>query len=169
MIQILINEINNKRKYQILLFSSIVFFFLLYVFLDLEQSNAYTNAYYINYSGLLSEFSGTTTFIHIMINVVIAVLSGIMVTLAILNQALTNIDPKGSNAVPMLTFIFGLLTFGCTGCVVAFFTAIGIAFTPIILPNANLLWKLMALLFVVLGYIYVIHSIKNIKCDLKRG
>lgn len=151
----------KDKKYVILVISLFFFFWGLYTFLDFEGST--------NYSVMISNFGVPITIIHIFINVIIAFLTSIMVSFSIINYNLYRVEPKGSNAVPFLTFIFGLLTFGCTGCVVAFFTSVGIAFTPIILPNANLLWKLAALLFVVLGFAWIMYSIQHTKCkvDLK--
>ena len=106
--------------------------------------------------------------VHILINIIIAVLTSIMVTFSIVNYKLTKVEPKGSNAIPFLAFLFGIFTFGCTSCVVAFVGAIGIAFTPIVLPNGNLLWKLGALLFVSIGFIWIMYSIQHTKCEIKQ-
>ena len=136
-----------------------VLFLALYIFLDFEGNT--------NYQIMITNFGLFITIIHILINVIIAILSSIMVGFSIINYRLTKIEPKGSNAVPFLTFIFGILTFGCTSCVVAFLSAVGIAFTPLVFPNGNLLWKLAALGFVILGFIFVMYSIKNTKCKIK--
>jgi len=137
-----------------------ILFFSLYVFLDFEGNT--------NYKLMNEEFGIGIVSIHIFINILIAMLSSTMVVFSIINFNLTKIEPKGSNAIPFFTFIFGLLTFGCTGCVVAFFSAVGIAFTPVILPNGNLLWKLIALLFVILGFIWIMYSIEHTKCKIKK-
>ena len=136
-----------------------IFFLGLYIFLDFEGNT--------NYVVMTEDFGLLIVSIHIFINVVIAVLSSLMVGFSIINHRLTSVEPKGSNAIPFLTFIFGLLTFGCTGCVVAFFTSVGIAFTPIILPAGNMIWKLLALLFVILGFIWIVYSINKMKCKIK--
>lgn len=149
-----------KTRNNLLMIGLLFFvFFALYVFLDFEGNT--------NYSIMISNFGLGVTMLHITINIIIAVLSSIMVGFSIINYRLTKIEPKGSNAVPFLTFIFGVLTFGCTSCVVAFLSAVGIAFTPLVLPNGNLLWKLAALLFVIIGFIFVMYSIKNTKCKIK--
>lgn len=159
MITLITNEAKTKKN--MLMFVLLFLFFLgLYIFLDFEGNT--------NYSNMIANFGGTITTIHIMINVIIAILSSIMVGFSIINYRLTQTEPTGSNAIPFFTFIFGLLTFGCTGCVVAFFSAVGIAFTPIILPNANLLWKLGALLLVIIGFVWIMYSIKNTKCKVKK-
>lgn len=157
MLTIIKNELKYPKNW-VLLPILFVFFFGLYVFLDFEGNT--------NYRLMTEAFGLGIVMIHIVINIIIAILSSIMVTFAIINQKLTKIDPKGSNAIPFLTFIFGLLTFGCTGCVVAFFTSVGIAFTPIILPAGNMLWKVLALLFVIIGFAYVMYTIEHTKCKI---
>ena len=149
-----------RERYNIYMFIGLfIFFFGLYVFLDFEGNT--------NYTVMTENFGLLIVSIHILINVIIAILSSMMVGFSIINQKLTSKEPTGSNAIPFLTFIFGLLTFGCTGCVVAFFTAVGIAFTPIILPAGNMLWKVLALVFVILGYLWITYSINNMKCEVK--
>ncbi len=149
-----------KSKNNILLFIALFLFFLgLYTFLDFEGST--------NYNVMVRNFGLGITIIHILINIIIAVLTSIMVGFSVINYKLFKVDPKGSNTIPFATFIFGLLTFGCTGCVVAFLSAVGIAFSPIVFPNANLLWKLIALLFVIIGFVWIMYSIQTTKCKIK--
>ncbi|QMS84207.1 hypothetical protein [Candidatus Xianfuyuplasma coldseepsis] len=148
-------------KYNLIMFGALfVIFMSLYVFLDFEGNT--------NYIIMTNNFGLGITLIHILINGIIAVLTSIMVGFSIINYKLTNVEPVGSNAIPFVTFIFGILTFGCTSCVVAFLGAIGIAFTPLILPNGNLLWKVLALLIVVLGFIWIMYSIQHSKCKIKQ-
>jgi hypothetical protein len=148
------------KKYILIQLALFVIFLSLYVFLDFEGSG--------NYQNMANNFGISTVIIHFGLNIIIAILSAIMVTYSIINFNLTKIEPKGSNAIPFLSFILGVLTFGCTSCVIAFFAAIGIAFTPLVLPNANLLWKVIATLFVALGFIWIMYSIQNTKCKIKQ-
>jgi len=149
------------QKQNVLLAILLFFFFIgLYTFLDFEGSTSYAL--------MTQQFGILITTTHIIINVIIAILSSIMVTFSIVNYKLTKVEPVGSNAIPFITFLFGVLTFGCTSCVVAFFAAIGIAFSPIVLPNGNLIWKLAALLFVIIGFIWILYSIEHTKCKLKK-
>jgi len=149
-----------KRNNILLLIGLFILFLGLYTFLDFEGNT--------NYSVMTDNFGLTIVLIHIMINLLIALLSAIMVGFSIINYKLTKVEPKGSNAIPFFTFIFGLLTFGCTGCVVAFFSAVGIAFSPIILPSGNLLWKIAALVLVIMGFIWIMYSIEHTKCNIKK-
>lgn len=148
------------EKKNVILFSVLlIVFFGLYVFLDFEGNT--------NYTVMTEEFGLGVTFTHILINILIAFLSAVMVTFSTINYNLTKKEPVGSNALPFITFLFGVLTFGCTSCVVAFLAAVGIAFTPVILPNGNLIWKFAALGIVFLGFIWIMYSIKNTKCKVK--
>lgn len=150
-----------KSKYNIIMILGIfAFFFGLYVFLDFEGNGNYTN--------LIDKFGMGIFILHITINVLIAALTSIMVSFSIINFRLFKFEPKGSNAIPLVTFLFGLLTFGCTGCVVAFLSAVGIAFSPIILPNGNLIWKFVALLIIIAGFIWIMYSIQHTKCKIKK-
>ena len=150
-----------KTKKNILIFIGLfIFFFGLYVFLDFEGNT--------NYIVMTEDFGLLIVLTHVFINIIIAILSSRMMTLSIINYNLYKSEPIGNNAIPFFTFIFGLLTFGCTGCVVAFFSAVGIAFTPMILPHGNLLLKSAALILVILGYIWVLYSIKNNKCKVNK-
>ena len=131
----------------------------LYIFLDFEGNTSYVS--------MTTNFGILITFTHITINIIIAILTSVMVSFSIINYQLTKVEPKGSNAIPFISFLFGLLTFGCTSCVVAFFAAIGIAFSPIVLPNGNLMWKFAALLLVSVGFIWIMYSINTAKCKVK--
>ncbi len=150
----------KSRQYITLFLFLFLLFLGLYVFLDFEGNT--------NYQLMIDQYGVGITSVHILINVIIAILTSIMVGFSIINFKLTNTEPIGSNAIPFLTFIFGILTFGCTSCVVAFFAAIGIAFSPIVLPNGNLLWKLAALGIVVLGFLWILYSLEHSTCKIKK-
>ncbi len=158
MLKIVINE-SKQKKNIIMMMILFIFFLYLYIFLDFEGNS--------NYKVMTENFGIFITLTHIFINILIALLSSIMVSFSIINQKLTKKEPIGSNAIPFISFLFGLLTFGCTSCVVAFLSAVGISFTPILLPNGNLLWKLMAFVFVLLGFIWIMYSIEHTKCKIK--
>ena len=150
----------SKQKQNIWMFIGFFILFLgLYIFLDFEGNT--------NYVVMTNNFGLGIVLLHLFINMIIALLTSLMMGFSIINHQLTKIEPKGSSAIPVLTFIFGIFTFGCTGCVVAFLSAIGIAFTPLVLPHGNLLWKLAALGIVVLGFIWIVYSIQNMKCKIK--
>jgi hypothetical protein len=155
----LVYQKSKETKNLIILSALFIFFLILYIFLDFEGNG--------NYTIMTDNFGVGITIIHIISNILIAIMSSIMLTFSTINYTLTKVEPKGNTAIPFISFIFGILTFGCTSCVVAFLSAIGIAFTPLLLPNGNLIWKLIALLFVSIGFIWILYSIKNTKCKVK--
>ena len=155
-----IKEQATTSRNKLMFAALFVIFVSLYIFLDFEGNT--------NYLMMTDQFGIGITLVHILINILIAVLTSIMVGFSIINYQLTNTEPIGSNAIPFFTFLFGILTFGCTSCVVAFLAAIGIAFSPIVLPNGNLLWKFAALGIVILGFIWVMYSIQHSKCKIKK-
>jgi hypothetical protein len=150
----------KQQKNIIIIGGLFVFFLGLYIFLDFEGNT--------NYDNMIANFGLGITLLHIGINIVIAVLTAIMVSFSLINFRLTKKEPVGSNAIPFITFLFGVLTFGCTSCVVAFLAAIGIAFTPLVLPNGNLIWKLVALAIVGIGFIWIMYSIQHTKCKIPK-
>ncbi len=157
----MIRQEARQKKYVLYGAGLFIIILGLYVFLDFEGNT--------NYTLMIQEFGALTVSIHILINMIIAILTTRMLLFSAINYNINKTEPVGSNAIPFLAWIFGLLTFGCTGCVVAFFSAVGIAFTPIILPAGNMLWKVAALVLVILGYIWIMYSIQNSKCKVKKA
>ncbi|NLC96993.1 MAG: hypothetical protein GX675_05445 [Erysipelotrichaceae bacterium] len=90
------------------------------------------------------------TAIHIILNVVMALIATKIYIMHedILKQV--GKEVKGSN-VSIFAVLFGMLTYGCTPCVISFFAAIGISFTVITLPWAGLPYKLISLLILIFG------------------
>ncbi len=133
--------------------------FTLYVFFDILANQTLTHMF--NTLGL------TLFIVHVGVNFVLALLTSTMLSLTQVNLTLTKKEPKGANSIPVLSFVFGLLTFGCTPCVVAFLAAVGIAFTPLTLGPANLTWKLILLVLISLSFVYILYSIHNTTCKVK--
>ena len=105
--------------------------------------------------------------VHVMLNTMMAFLTAGMMSLSQIKLRLTSVEPKGSNSIPVLSFIFAILTFGCAPCVVAFLAAFGIAFTPLVLPHGNLAWKLALLVFIALASVYILYSVHKSTCPVK--
>ena len=158
MLTVIAQKAKTRNNY--LMFAGLFVLFLgLYIFLDFEGNT--------NYVIMTNNFGLGVVLLHIVINILIATLTSIMIGFSIINYSLNKVEVTGTNAIPFLSFIFGVLTFGCTSCVVAFLAAVGIGFTPLVLPNGNLLWKLGALLFVVLGFTWVMYRINKSTCKAK--
>ncbi len=133
--------------------------FSLYSFFDILAFNSYSN--------MVAELGPSLTSVHIILNAVMALLTSFMVSMTQIKLRLTKSEPLGSTGIPTFSFVFGLLTFGCTPCVVSFLAAVGIAFTPIVFPNGNLLWKMMLVVLITIGVIYILWRIEKSTCKVK--
>ena len=120
-----------------------------------------------SYQSMVNELGTSITTVHLIINALLSLMTSFMVSMTQIKLRLTKSEPLGSTGIPTFSFVFGLLTFGCTPCVVGFLAAVGIAFTPIMLPNGNLLWKLILVLLITVGLIYILYSIEKSTCKIK--
>jgi hypothetical protein len=116
-------------------------FMLIYVLLDINGNESYAN--------LLALEGMTTLVLHLVFTVLLSIASSVVITWSYLSIQLFKKDNVVTN-IPFLGVAIGFLTFGCTPCVVAFLSIFGITFVPLILPMANLLFKVMTL-FLIIG------------------
>ncbi|MFP4287167.1 MAG: hypothetical protein ACLFRI_05660 [Candidatus Izemoplasmataceae bacterium] len=158
MLQIVWSE-QKKRKNILIWLTIFLFVAFLYMFFDYLA--------YRSYTVMFEDLGGFVFSVHMILNVSMALLTSLMLSLTQIKLNLTKVEPVGSNTIPVLSFIFALLTFGCTPCVVAFFAAVGIAFTPIVFPMGNLLWKVILLFFILASMGYILYSIDKGTCKAK--
>lgn len=150
-------SMQKEKKY--IIQGSIVFiiFIGLYTLLD------YLN---IGYDGMLEEYGIFLVIGNILLNIVMAFISAFMWNVSTALVKLTGREGKGS-FMSGAAVIFGMLTYGCTPCVIAFFSTIGITFAVAVLPLAGLPYKLLALVLLVLGFFWLKHETNHIKCKIK--
>ncbi|MFA7076015.1 MAG: hypothetical protein WC152_05035 [Candidatus Izemoplasmatales bacterium] len=137
----------------------IVFIVFLALYILLDQLN-------IGYSGMIDEYGVLLVVGNIILNIIMAFISAFMWNISTAMVKLTGKEGKGS-FVSSLAVIFGMLTYGCTPCVIAFFSTIGITFAVAVLPLAGLPYKLVALLLLVLGLLWLIYESNHVKCKVK--
>ncbi len=122
----------------------------------------FTTIDYLNmpYTQMAQMFSWGLVFFNILLNGVMSGLSAYLFGLHedIFKQFSTSI--KGANA-PILASLFGVLTYGCTPCVISFFAMIGINFSIMSLPWAGLPYKFISLLILLIGVWFAIHQSKK--------
>lgn len=135
------------------------FMYGLYLFLDY--------LWYGSFAQMTAELSTGLIILHQITNLVVSFVVTVMLSFSQIQLSLTKTEPAGGNAIPFFSFIFGLLTFGCAPCVITFLGAIGIAFTPLVLPFGNLAWKLILLALMFVGLGFVLYRIQNTVCDIK--
>ncbi len=149
----------KERKFIQLFILMWAFMYGLYAFLDV--------LYYGSFQEMLQTLSPGLVVIHQLTNLTIAFIVSVMLSFSQIQLILTKKEPLGGTSIPFFSFIFGLLTFGCAPCVITFLSVVGIAFTPIVLPFGNLVWKLILLSLMGLGVAFVLRRIQNTACTLK--
>lgn len=103
---------------------------------------------------------------NILLNIIMSALSALMMNLSTAFVRFSAKEGKGT-FFTAFSVLFGLLTYGCTPCVIAFFSTIGIAFSVAILPLAGLAYKFVSLALLIIGFIWLLYEIKRFRCKIK--
>ena len=133
-------------------------FMVLYTMLDFLN---------IGYSEMIADYGFYLVFINVFVNLMMASLSAFMWNISSGLVILTGKEGKGSFSSG-IAYIFGLLTYGCTPCVIALFSTIGLTFTVAVLPLAGLPYKFIAFGLLILGLLWLIYESNHIKCKVKQ-
>lgn len=146
----------KTKKYIIRMIGFFLFFIVIYTMLD---------GFNMSYQQMQSEYGSYLVLLNIALNIVMASLTALLLGLSTANIELKGKDTKGSN-LGFLSVLFGVLTYGCTSCVIAFFASVGIAFSVIALPLAGLPYKLISLLLIMLGLWWTKREINTGLCKI---
>lgn len=104
--------------------------------------------------------------LNLITNVVMALGSAFMLNLSTAMAALKGKESVSSN-LSYASVFFGILTYGCTPCVIAFFASFGIAFSVMTLPLAGYPYKLMSLVLIAIGIGWTLWEIEHSACKIK--
>lgn len=132
------------------------FFMVIYYLLD-SLNGGYTE--------MRNDYGAYLVTTNIVLNIFMSLLSAFMFNLSSALVDLTKKEGKGT-FMTMFSVLFGVLTYGCTSCVMAFFAVIGITFSVAVLPLAGLPYKLISLGLLILGFFWLIREIKRSQCKL---
>lgn len=148
----------KEKKYIIQGIIFFLVFFALYLILD-----------YLNYQEATIKPTTTWIVVNIFVNLIMASVSTLLMNLSTIMVEIKATGDRGAN-LGFISIIFGIFTYGCTGCVVVFLSAIGIAFSPTIFPFIHIwhgfLYKLLSLVLIGIGLTLVIHNIARGKCKV---
>ncbi len=131
-----------------------VFFLSIYTLVD---------SFNMSYASMAETYGLFLPIVNIVLNIVMALLSMTMMGLTTAQFQLTGKESKGSN-LSFASVFFGILTYGCTPCVISFFATLGITFSVIALPFAGLPYKFISLALLIIGVFWVVRSIKTSTC-----
>jgi hypothetical protein len=152
----LVLQRQKEKKFILLNIAYFMFFLGLYTVID---------SFNMSYQAMNDQFGIELVVINITINVIMALLSMMMMGLTSAQFQFAGKESKGSN-MSFLSIFFGILTYGCTPCVISFFAAVGISFSVAVLPFAGLPYKFISLLLLIIGLIWVVKSIQKTTCTL---
>jgi len=144
----------KEKKFILMNIAFLLFFVTLYTTIDFFN---------MSYVEMANKFSIWLVIANVFINILMAVLSTIMLAFSSAQFDLTGKESKASN-LSFISVLFGILTYGCTPCVISFFAAVGITFGVIALPWAGFPYKLISLAILLLGTIWIIHRLTKTTC-----
>ncbi len=144
----------KEKKFILMNIAFLLFFVTLYTTIDFFN---------MSYVEMANKFSIWLVIANVFINILMAVLSTIMLAFSSAQFDLTGKESKASN-LSFISVLFGILTYGCTPCVISFFAAVGITFGVIALPWAGFPYKLISLAILLLGTIWIIYRLTKTTC-----
>jgi len=119
----------------------------------------------MSYSEMMEQYSIYLVITNITLNLVMALLSSLLMHLSTSMVVLKGSEGKGSS-LGFISVLFGILTYGCTPCVIAFFASVGIAFSVLTLPLAGLPYKFISLLLILIGIAIIYYQLVKGKCKV---
>ncbi|HBD74520.1 MAG TPA: hypothetical protein DC003_03030 [Acholeplasmataceae bacterium] len=119
----------------------------------------------MSYEAMAIEYSELLVVINVSINVFMSLGSTALMNLSTAMVVLKGKEGKASN-FGIISVLFGILTYGCTSCVIAFFASIGIAFSVVVLPFAGLPYKLISVILIIIGLIWMYREIEHGVCKV---
>lgn len=149
-------QMQKQRKFIIQGVLSFIGFMFIYILLDVLNGG---------YQAMRDEYGLWLVIGNILLNVIMASISALMMNMSTGLVQLAGKEGKGTFLTIGAAF-FGMLTYGCTPCVISFFAVIGITFSVAVLPLAGLPYKLIALALLLLGGAWLIYEIQHVKCAI---
>ena len=122
----------------------------------------------LSYSQMGQKYGLPLVILNIVLNLVMAFGSALMLNLSTIMAQLKGKESLGSN-LSFVSVLFGILMYGCTPCVIAFFASLGIAFSVVALPYAGLPYKFISLVLILIGIGWTLWEIQNGKCKIIKG
>lgn len=150
-------ELQLTKKYLIQGIIFLIFFMLIFTVLD---------GLNLSYPEMITQYGTFLVVINITLNIVMSFSSALLMNLSTAMAELKGREGK-STSFGFVSVLFGILTYGCTSCVIAFFASIGIVFSVIALPLAGLPYKLISLLLILIGLFFITKEIQKGACTVK--
>jgi len=148
----------KTRKSLLQIISFFFVFMIIYTFIDRNN---------ISYTEMSQTYGNYLVYTNVSLNIIMSLLSALLLILSTAMATLKGKETISSN-VSFVSIFFGILTYGCTPCVIAFLGSIGIAFSVTILPLAGLPYKIISLGLILIGLVWTYYEIEHGKCKVKK-
>lgn len=122
----------------------------------------------MSYQQMMIDYSIWLVIANILLNILMSLLSTYLFILGSKNIKRAKAGMLGRN-MSEIAVLFGILTYGCTPCVISFFATFSIPFVAVALPLAGLPYKLISLLLILLGIWLVKKESKKTSCTIDKG
>jgi len=155
MLQLVIQKQKTKKFIAMNVFF-FMFFFVMYTMIDFFN---------MDYATMANTYSVWLVIANIGLNLLMALLSTLMITFTSAQFDFVGKESKASN-LTFVSILFGILTYGCTPCVISFFAALGITFGVIALPWAGFPYKLISLAILLFGSAWIVFHLNKAKCPI---
>jgi len=149
-------KLQKTKKYMIQGLLFFAFFLLIYFIVDSLN---------MSYPVMRSTYGIYLVILNITLNVVMSFLSALLMNLSTSMVELKGKEGKATN-FGFFSVLFGILTYGCTSCVIAFFAAVGVTFSVVVLPLAGLPYKIISFLLVLIGLYFIKREISSSTCKI---
>ncbi len=148
--------LNKLKEKKLSLFSFFTVFLIINSIID------YLN---VGYPQMAANYGIFLVIVNITVNIIMSGLTSLMLTLSLINLELKGTETKSQN-LGFLSVIFGIMTYGCTSCVIGFFAAVGISYSVVALPLAGLPYKMISLIIIIFGLMFTRYEM-NKPCAIK--
>lgn len=150
----------EKQKSKKYIIQGLMFFFVFnLIYFIVDSLN-------MSYTEMIATYGLYLVIINITLNVTMSFFSAVLMNLSTAMVELKGKEGKASN-FGFFSVLFGILTYGCTSCVIAFFASVGIAFSVIALPLAGLPYKLISLVLIAIGLFWMKKELDKGACQVK--
>jgi len=149
-------KLQKTKKY--IIQGSLFFSFFLFIYFIVDSLN-------MSYQEMKITYGVYLVILNITFNIVMSFLSAVLMNLSMSMVELKGKEGKATN-FGFFSVLFGILTYGCTSCVIAFFAAVGVTFSVIVLPLAGLPYKMISFLLILLGLFFIKKEISTGTCKI---
>ncbi len=149
----------KEKKYIVQAIVLTFVFLIMYTLID---------SFNLSYQEMSQHYGFWLVLVNISLNIIMSTMSALLLNLNAIMVRLKGNEIKASN-MSFVSILFGVLTYGCTPCVIGFFANLGISFSVAVLPFAGLPYKFISALLLLFGLWWTKREIEKGVCKVKNA